>query len=103
MEATTGPGGGMEGVQIILVVVAFICVVCAVISAILLTRALDQYGLTTPFPLVGLFLFKNLGRYKEITRSETGKVGPLYFTYIISINTALVLVLAAVAIRFSGM
>jgi hypothetical protein len=93
----------MEGVQIIVLVVAFICVVCAVISAILLTRALDQRGLTTPFPVIGLFLFRNLGRYKEITRSETGKVGPLSFTYIISVNTAFVLVLVAVAIRFSGM
>jgi hypothetical protein len=93
----------MEGIQIILLMAAFICAAWAVISAILLTRALDQRGLTTPFPFIGLFLFRNLGRYKETTRSEAAKVGSLYYSYIISINTALVLVVIALAIRFSGM
>ena len=58
---------------------------------------------TTPFPFIRLFLFRNLERYKEITRRETGKVGPLFYSYIIPINMALALVLIAAAMRISGM
>jgi hypothetical protein len=59
--------------------------------------------ITTPFPFIRLFLFRNLGRYREITRSETGKVGPLFYSYVILINAALELVMIAVAIRISGL
>ena len=86
-----------------LLVLAAICAIWAVVAAILLTRWLDQRGLTTPFPFIMLFLFRNLGRYKEITRRETGTVGPLFYSYVIPINTALALVLIAVAMRISGM
>ena len=59
--------------------------------------------ITTPFPFIRLFLFRNLERYKEITRRETGKVGPLFYSYVIPISTALALVLIAAAMRISGM
>ena len=59
--------------------------------------------ITTPFPFIRLFLFRNLERYKEITRRETGKVGPLFYSYVIPINTALALVLIAAGMWFLGM
>ena len=35
-------------------------------------------------------------RYKKITLEETGKVGPLFYHWVIAINTALVLAIAAI-------
>jgi len=87
----------------VLLTLAALCGIWAAVSAVLLTRSLDQRGLTTPFPFIRLFLFRNLGRYREITRSETGNVGPLFYSYVISINVALVLVMIAVAVRISGL
>lgn len=85
-----------------LLFLAAVCVVWATVSGILLTRWLDQRGFRTPFPLIRLFLFRNLGRYKEITRNETGKVGPLFYSYVIPFNAALVLVVIVVALLIWG-
>jgi hypothetical protein len=35
-------------------------------------------------------------RYKKITLEETGKVGPLFYHWVIAMNTALVLAVAAI-------
>ncbi len=74
---------------------AIICAVWALVSAILITRKLDRRGMKTPFPWIGILLFRNLGRYKEVTQKETGKVGALYNSYAIPINTALIFALLA--------
>jgi len=48
---------------------------------------------------MGPLIFRNLTRYKEKTISENGKVGPLFFWYVVSINAALILAVAAWAVR----
>jgi|Deesub1362A_J573_1020465.scaffolds.fasta_scaffold00637_16 hypothetical protein len=71
--------------------VALICAIWAIVSAVLLTRYLDQRGIKTSFPFIGALIFRNLSYYKKITLQEKGKVGPLYYSYLISINLALIL------------
>ena len=79
----------------VLLFLAVACVVWAVVSAVLITAALDRRGITTPFPFIGAFIFRNLIRYRDITRKETGKVGRLFYSYVVPINAALLFVLAA--------
>jgi hypothetical protein len=86
----------------VLLTIAVLCAIWATASAMLITRMLDRRGLNTPLPLIRLFLFRNLERYTEITRRETGKVGLLFYSYIIPINAALVLTLVALAFRSFG-
>ena len=38
---------------------------------------------------INFFIFKYIDKYKTITRRETGRIGYLYYLWIISINTAL--------------
>lgn len=83
----------------VLLLLAAICVVLAAVSAVLISVFLDQRGIKTPFPFMGLFIFRNLNRYREITRTETGKIGPLFYSYVVPINTALILVLASLSLR----
>lgn len=71
------------------------CSIWAVVSAILITVALDQKGSKTPFPFLGALLFRNLTLYKKLTLQERGKVGCLYYSYVVPINLALVLVIFA--------
>jgi len=82
-----------------LVVLAGACVVWAVVSLVLLTAALDRRGTKTAFPFIGVLSFRNLLRYKEITRAETGRVGGLFWSYVVPINAALLLVVVVVMIR----
>ena len=77
------------------VAVAAICAICAVTSAVLVTSSLARRGVRTPFPFIGVMLFRNLRLYREATVRETGRVGPLFYTYIVSINLVWIFLLAA--------
>ena len=82
-----------------LLILAAICGACAVTSALLIAAALDRRGVKTPFPFIGVLIFRNLHRYREMTLHESGKVGPLYYSYVVPINLTLILALAAWAAR----
>jgi hypothetical protein len=78
---------------------AVICAMWAAVSAALIAATLERHGVKTPFPFIAALIFRNLSRYREITKRETGKIGPLFYSYVVPINTALVLALAAWAVR----
>ena len=83
----------------VLVFMALACVIWAVVTIIRITAFLDKRGVKTPVPFWGFYLFRNLGRYKEATIKETGKVGSLNYQYVIPINAALLFALAALFAR----
>ena len=84
---------------ILFLVLAAVCVVWAVTSALLITQALARRGIKTPFPFVGALLFRNLGLYRKETLRGTGRVGPAFYSYVVSINLVWILILAAWATR----
>ena len=79
----------------IALIVAALCVVWALVSMILIARILDVRGLKTPLPLLGVYVFRNLDRYREITLKENGKVGMLFYAFVVPINAAWMLALVA--------
>lgn len=81
------------------IALAAVCAVWSVVAAILLARAMEQYGTRTPFLFVGVLVFRNLHRYQEVTRRETGKTGPLFYSYVVPINLAWLFALAAWVVR----
>ena len=83
----------------VLACLALACVIWSVVTIIRITAFLDKRGIKTPVPFWGFYLFRNMGRYKETTIKETGKVGSLYYQYVIPINAALLLALAALFVR----
>lgn len=78
---------------------AAVSAVWAVVSAVLVAKAMDRHGLRTPFLFIGVLVFRNLHRYKEATRKETGRTGPLFYSYVIPINLAWIFALVAWRIR----
>jgi len=87
----------------LLLSVAVVCGLWAAVTAVLIARALERQGVRTPFPFLGLFIFRNLRRYGEITRTATGRTGPLFYSYVVPINAALILVVIAVVLfLFAG-
>jgi hypothetical protein len=65
----------------------------AVIS-LLVMNAVSKRGFATNFLLLRLLIFRYLGQYRTATMAETGKTGPLFYLWIISIN---LMALSAVA------
>ncbi|MFZ2053480.1 MAG: hypothetical protein WAU81_04710 [Candidatus Aminicenantales bacterium] len=51
------------------------------------------------FILLRLYLIKYIHQYKQLTLKETGKIGPLYYPCIISVNLALVFAIVGLILR----
>jgi hypothetical protein len=80
-------------------VAAILCAAWGVINAVLIAIALDKRGIRVNMVLFRLTFFRYLSRYRAATLSETGKVGSLYYSYIISMGFALVCAVAGLILR----
>jgi hypothetical protein len=77
----------------IILICAIACVCLYVIFSMMIVHQLSRRGVKISFLLLRLYIIKYIHQYKKITLEETGKVGPLYYPCIISVNMALVLAL----------
>lgn len=80
----------------ILIGIAVVAAMCGVVTTILIYNYLSRKGCDVSFLFLKVLILKYLGQYRKITLQETGKVGPLFYSYIISMNLALVAVIVAV-------
>ena len=76
---------------------AALCAVSAVVASVLITADLDKRGVKTSWPLMRWYFFRNLRLYREETLKSSGKVGPLFSWFVVSINAAWILALLALA------
>jgi len=74
------------------ILAASIIVVAAawhITATIMIYEALRKRSIKVSFILLRLLAPKHASQYREITRKETGRTGPLFYHWIVSINTAL--------------
>lgn len=65
-------------------------VLWGVVSAVMIGAALQKRGIKVNWIWYRvLIVSKYLGQYRDVTRQETGKIGPLFYSYVISMNLAL--------------
>ena len=58
------------------------------VVTMMIYEALRKRGLKVSFILLRLLAPKYASQYRDITRKETGKTGPLFYHWVVSINTA---------------
>jgi len=56
----------------------------------MIVHELSKRGVKINFFLLRLLIIKYIQQYKHITLAETGKVGPLFYPCIVSINMTLI-------------
>jgi hypothetical protein len=79
-----------------------LCVICGmwnIVTSIIIYSALQKRGYPVNFLLLRVWAPKYAFQYKTMTQSETGRAGALFYQWIISINLALVFVIAAIISR----
>ena len=64
--------------------------IIGIITVIMVTSYMDKRNIKTPFPFIGVLLLRNLSLYKKTNIKESGSTGSLFYIYLISMNTALV-------------
>jgi hypothetical protein len=78
-----------------------VAVIWHVTATIMIYEALRKRGVKVSFILLRLLAPKYASQYREITRKETGRTGPLFYHWIVSINIALVAAILLVLDRIS--
>ena len=82
-----------------LLIFALVSVALFVIFSIMIVHELSKRGVKINFILLRLYIIKYIHEYKQLTMKETGKIGPLYYPCIISVNLALVLAIVGLVLR----
>ena len=82
--------GFAVNITALLITLGLLCVAWYVVTCILIYKALSDRGMNQSFLFLRIMILRYVKQYKEITRKETGRTGPLYYHYLISINAALV-------------
>ena len=77
----------------LLIALGAVCVVWAVVAAVLIAVDLHHRGVAVSILWLRPMILKYLHEYSKITREETGRVGPLFYHYVVPLNIALVLVI----------
>jgi hypothetical protein len=75
----------------VLIAVGVLCVVWAVVAAVLISVYVRRRGEPVSLVWLRLMILKYLHEYARLTREETGRVGPLFYHYVVPLNVALVI------------
>jgi hypothetical protein len=77
--------------SITLISLALVCAVWGIVSALLIAADLKKRGIQVNYLWLRFLILKYLGQYAQITQKETGRIGPLFYHYVLPLNVALVL------------
>ena len=77
----------------ILMILALVCIIWSITSLMILSGKVSKSGTRVHFFLITLLFFRYISIYEDLTRKETGKVGPLVYHFVIPLWIALILVI----------
>jgi hypothetical protein len=69
---------------------ALVSVALGIVSMIVITSFVSERGTKINFFLYRIYIIKYVNQYKQITEAEDGKPGPWFYSFVISMNMALV-------------
>ena len=83
-------------------ILAIVCVLCGVVSSVLIIAFLSKRGAKINYLLIRIYIYKYINQYRKITIEETGKVGPLFYSFIISFILALIFAIIGVLLKITA-
>ena len=73
--------------------------VWGVVSSIVITAFLARRGVKINYVFIKVLILKYIHQYRKITMQENGRPGPWFYSYIVSMNLALVLAIIGIMLR----
>lgn len=83
----------------VFIALAIICVLCGVVSSIMIVSFLSNRGIKINYFLLRLLLPKYVDQYKKIMIEKSGRPGSLYYTFVVSMISGLVLAVIGLLLR----
>ena len=83
----------------VFLILAIVCVLCGVVSSVMITSFLSKRGTKINYLLIRIYIYKYINQYRKITEEENGKVGPLFYSFIVSFILALLFAVVGAIIK----
>ena len=80
----------LNPLEIFLSSIGIIAIIIFIISTMMVYGYLEKRGEKVSFLWLRLYIFSYVNKYKKITKEGTGKIGYLFFMWLISINIAFI-------------
>ena len=78
---------------------ALISVAWGIVSMIAITSFVSERGTKINYFLYRLYIIKYVSQYKKITEAENGEPGAWFYSFVISMNLALVLTIVGAILK----
>lgn len=85
----------------VLLAIAVLSALWGGISAAMIADALRKRGVKVNWLFLKVLITKYVGQYREVTLSETGRVGFWYYSFVGAMNLALVTAIIGLVLRAS--
>jgi hypothetical protein len=82
-------------------ILAIVCVLCGVVSSILITAFLSKRGIKINYLLIRIYIYKYINQYRKVTKEENRKVGPLFYSFIVSFILALLFAIIGMILKIT--
>ena len=86
-------------ISTVLLAIAIISAVWGSVSSVVIAAALQKRGVKVSFLFLRVLILKYIGQYRDVTRKETGRTGPWYYSFVIAMNLALVTAVVGLILR----
>ena len=91
-----------EIISNVFLVIAIVCVLCGIVSSIMIISFLSKRGIKINYFLIRIYIIKYTNQYRKITEEETGKVGPLYYSSVVSFILALIFAIVGAILKITS-
>jgi hypothetical protein len=91
----------MTEISRILFALALLCALAGVALMMAIARAVQARGYPVHWLWIRLYIPKYVHQYRQITVQESGRPGPLFYPFVVSMNAALVLCVVGIAIELA--
>ena len=83
----------------VFLVLAIVSVLCGIVSSVMIAVFLSKRGIKINYLFFRIYIFKYVNQYRKITTEENGKVGPLFYSFIISFILALLFAIVGAILK----
>jgi hypothetical protein len=83
----------------VLLGIALVSVAWGIVSSLVIADALQKRGTKINWIFLRILIIKYVGQYRDVTRKETGRTGPWFYSYIIAMNVALLTAVSGLILR----
>jgi len=88
-----------EIISNVFLILAIVSVLCGVLFSIMITSFISKRGTKINYFLIRIFIYKYVNQYRKITIEENGKVGPLFYPFIVSFILALIFAIVGAILK----